>query len=118
MALTVNAGSYTADSFNKDSVSYIGPAKTVTIKDDVKLSRTAPKPSASFSGLGRTEAKLTRTLTLTGALTSLGDAIVSVQVSVPVGYTAANVDTLLDDFGAFVASASMKSHVKSQKISY
>jgi hypothetical protein len=118
MSLTVNAGTYAADSYNKDSVSYIGPAKTVSVKDDAKLSRTPPKATASFSGLGRTEAKLTRTLALTGALTPTGDAIITVNVAVPVGYTAANVDTLLDDMGAFVASASMKSHVKTQKISY
>lgn len=118
MTLAVNVGTYTADSFSKDSVSYIGPAKTVSIKDDLKLMRTPPKVSLSFSGLGRTEAKLTRTLTLTGALTPTGDAIISVNVAVPVGYTAANVDTLLDDMAALLASANMKTHVKSQKISY
>jgi len=118
MSLTVNAGTYTADSFSKDSVGYIGAAKTVTVKDDVRLARTAPKPTSVFSGLGRTSAKLTRTLTLTGALTPTGDAIIDVQVSVPVGYTAANIDTLLNDFGAFVASASFKTHVKSQQVAY
>lgn len=118
MSLTVNAGTYTADSFNKDYVGYIGAAKTVTVKDDVKLARTAPKPTSVFSGVGRTSAKLTRTLTLTGALTPTGDAIVDIQVSVPVGYTAANVDTLLNDMGAFLASASFKLHVKSQQISF
>lgn len=118
MSLTVNAGTYTADSFQKDSVAYIGAAKTVSVKDDVKLSRTAPKPTTVFSGLGRTTAKLTRTLTLTGALTPTGDAIVEINVAVPVGYTAANIDTLLNDFGAFLASASFKTHVKSQQISY
>jgi hypothetical protein len=118
MSLTVNAGTYTADSFQKDQVGYIGAAKTVSVKDDVVLKRTQPKPTAVFSGVGRTSAKLTRTLTLTGSLTPTGDAIVEINVSVPVGYTAANVDTLLDDFGAFLASASFKTHVKGQKISY
>lgn len=118
MSLTVNAGTYTADSYGVNQVGYIGAAKTVTVKDDVKLSRTAPKPTAVFSGVARTSAKLTRTLTLTGALTPTGDAIVDIQVSVPVGYTAANIDTLLNDMGAFLASASFKTHVKSQQISY
>jgi hypothetical protein len=118
MSLTVNAVTYTADSFNKDSIGYIGPAKTVSVKDDVKLSRTAPKPTASFSGLGRTSAKITRTLALTAALTPTGDAIVEVLVAVPVGYTAANVDSILNDMGAFVASASFKTHVKSQQVAY
>lgn len=118
MSLTVNTGTYTGDSYQKDQVGYIGAAKTVSVKDDVKLSRTAPKPTAVFSGVGRTSAKLTRTLTLTGALTPTGDAIVDIQVSVPVGYTAANVDSLLNDMGAFLASASFKTHVKSQQIAF
>lgn len=118
MALTINAKTYTADSFQKDQVGYIGTAKTVTVKDDVKLGRTAPKPTSVFSGLGRTQAKLTRTLTLTGALTPTGDAICQIDVAVPVGYTAGDIDTLLNDMGAFLASASFKSHVKSQQVSF
>lgn len=118
MSLTVNAATYNTDSFAANQIGYIGPAKTVSVKDDVKLSRTAPKPTSTFSGVGRTSAKLTRTLSLTGALTPTGDAIVDIQVSVPVGYTAANIDTLLNDMGAFLASASFKTHVKSQQISY
>lgn len=118
MALTIDTQSYVADSFQKDIVTYVGPAKTVSVKDDLKLSRQAPKASSAFSGLGRTSAKLTRTLTLTSALTPTGDAIVTVDVAVPVGYTAADVDELLDDMGEFLASASFKTHVKSQKISY
>lgn len=118
MALTINAKTYTADSFQKDAIAYIGSAKTVSVKDDVRLARTAPKTSVSFSGVGRTQAKMTRTLTLTGAVTETGDAICDISVSVPVGFTAADVDTLLNDMGAFLASASFKTHVKSQQISY
>jgi hypothetical protein len=118
MALTVNAATYNGDSYQKDSVTYIGPAKTVSVKDDVKLARTAPKPTITFSGVGRTQFKLTRTLALTGALTPTWDAIVTVDVSVPVGFTAANIDTMLNDAGAFVSSASFKTHVKSQQIAY
>lgn len=118
MSLTINAKTYTADSFQKDSIAYIGSLKTVTVKDDVKLNRTAPKATSVFSGVGRTTAKMTRTLTLTGALTPSGDAIVEINVSVPVGYTAADVDTILNDMGAFLASASFKTHVKSQQINY
>lgn len=118
MALTINAKTYSADSFQKDSVGYIGTGKTVTVKDDVKLQRTAPKPTSVFSGLGRTQAKMTRTLTLTGALTPTGDAICQIDVAVPVGYTAADIDTLLNDMGSFLASASFKSHVKSQQVSF
>lgn len=118
MSLTINAKTYNADSFQQNAVGYIGPLKTVSVKDDVVLRRTAPKTTDVFSGVGRTTAKLTRTLNLTGAKTLTGDALVEVNVSVPVGYAAADVDTLLNDTGAFLASASFKTHVKSQQVNY
>jgi hypothetical protein len=118
MALTVNAKTFTADSFQKDIVSYFGPAKTVTVKDDIRLARTAPKPSVTFSGVGRTSAKLSRTFTLTGALTPTGEAILEINVSVPAGFASADVDSLLNDMGSFLSSASCKTHVKSQQITY
>lgn len=118
MTIIFNTKTYTADSFQKDQVGYIGAAKTVTVKDDFKMLRTAPKPTVTFSGVGRTSVKLTRTLTLTGALTPTGDAILEVNVSVPVGYASADVDALLNDMGALVAGADMKTHVKTQKVSY
>lgn len=118
MSLTINAKTYTADSFQQNQVGYIGTLKTVSAKDDCVLRRTAPKATDVFSGVGRTSAKLTRTLTLTGAKTPTGDAICDISVSVPVGYAAADVDAVLNDMGAFLASASFKTHVKSQQISY
>lgn len=118
MSLTINAKTYTADSFNANLVGYIGPLKTASVKDDTKLSRVAAKPTVTFSGVSRTDAKLTRTLTLTGALTPTGDAIVDINVSIPVGYTGADVDSMLNDFGAFLASADFKTHVKTQKIAF
>lgn len=118
MSLVFNTKTYNADSYQKDSVGYVGVLKTVSVKDDVVLRRTAPKPTSVFSGVGRTSAKLTRTLTLTGALTPTGDAICEISVSVPVGYASADVDALLNDMGALLSSASMKTHVKSQTISF
>lgn len=118
MSLTINAKTYTADSFQRDSVGYIGASKTVSVKDDVRLSRTAPKATDVFSGLGRTNCKITRTLTLTGAKTTSSDAILEISVAVPVGFTAADVDTLLNDMGSFLASASFKTHVKAQQVAY
>jgi hypothetical protein len=118
MSLTFNTKTYNADQFQPSSITYIGAAKTVSTKDDLVLRRTAPKPTAVFSGVGRTEWKLTRTLTLTGALTPTGDAIVDISVSVPVGYTSADVDALLNDAGAALSSADFKTHVKSQKINF
>lgn len=118
MSLTVNAATYTADSFQQNRVGYIGTNHSVTVKDYVSLSRVAPKPTATFSGLGRTEAKLTRTVTLTNALTPTADAIVTISVAIPVGMAAAGVDVVLNDMGAFLASASFKTHVKAQQIAY
>lgn len=118
MTVSVNAKVYTANNFSLNAVAYNGPAKTASVKDDLKLLQTAPKPTTVFSGVGRTSARLSRTLTLTGSLTPTGDAVLEINVSVPVGYTAADVDTLLNDMGAFLASASFKTHVKTPQIAF
>lgn len=118
MSLVFNTKTYNADSYGSNAVGYNGAAKTVSVKDDLVLRRTQPKPTSVFSGVGRTSAKLTRTVTLTGALTPSGDAILDVSVNIPVGMAAADVDSLLNDMGALVSSASFKTHVKSQQISF
>lgn len=118
MSLSINAKTYTADSFAKDKVGYAGPNHTVSVKDYASLSRVAPKRVLTSSGVGRTAAKLTRTHTLTGAIEPTRDLIGSVDLAVPVGIAGADVDTYLNDLGAFVASAAFKTHVKSQLISF
>lgn len=118
MSLSINAKTYTADSFASSSVGYIGTGKTVTVKDDVVLRRQSPKPTAVFSGVGRTYAKLTRTLTLTAALTPSSDAFVNIEVMIPVGAASADIDTLLNDMGAFLSSATFKTHVKAQQVAF
>lgn len=118
MSLTINAKTFTADSFATNSIGYIGVLKTVSIKDDVVLKRTSPKLTDTFSGVGRTSAKMTRTFALTGAKTLASDAICEISVSVPVGYAGADVDALLNDMGSFLASASFKTHVKSQQVNF
>lgn len=117
MSLTVNAKTYTPDSYGSNTVGYVGPANTVSVKDVVKLARTAPKASDTFSGTGRTQAKMTRTLTLTGAKTATGDAILDVQAQVPVGFASADVDTLCADMAAWMATAAFKDLLKKQLIS-
>lgn len=118
MSLTINSKTYTADGFATDSVSYLGAAKTVSIKDDVVLRRQKIRPSSTFSGVSRTAAKLTRTLPLTGALTPTADAFIGADVMIPVGFAAADVDALLNDMGAFISSAAFKAHVKSRLINF
>jgi hypothetical protein len=116
MSLSINTKTYNPDSYQKDQVSYVGVNNTLSVKDKVVLARTAPKPTAEFSGVGRTMAKLTRTLSLTGALTPTADAIVDVQSQIPVGFTAADVDTLCADMGAWIASSQFKALLKHQLI--
>lgn len=118
MALTFNTKTYNADSYAGNRVGYVGALKTVSIKDDLSLSRSAPSPTANFSGVGKTMARLTRTLALTGAATLTGDAICKIEVSVPVGFASADIDALLNDMGALLSGADFKAHVKTQKINY
>lgn len=118
MALVFNSKTYTADQFGTDAVGYKGAAATLSVKDDLQMSRVPAKPTSTFSGVGRTQAKITRTLTLTGALTPTGAAILAVSVSVPVGAASADIDALLNDMGALLSGADFKTHVKNQKISY
>jgi len=116
MSLTVNAKTYAADAVQRDSVAYAGPAHTVSAKDTIKLARTAPKPTEAFSGVGRYGAKLTRTLTLTGAKTTVADAIFDLTVQVPVGSTSADIDTLIGDMSVYLGTTGFKDAVKRQLI--
>lgn len=118
MSITFNTKTYSGDSFATNSIGYVGAGKTASVKDDLLLSRSAAKPTDTFSGLSRTEAKLTRTLTLTGAKTATGEVKIRVMVDVPVGYNPTDVDTLLNDAGALVSGADFKNHVKQQKINF
>jgi hypothetical protein len=118
MSLTFNAKTYTSDSFSANNVGYIGAAKTVSVADDLRLARTAAKPTATFSGTGRTEAKLTRTHTLTGAITTSGNSIARLEFALPVGIASADVDAICADLAALVGSADFKTHLKTQKINY
>lgn len=116
MSLTVNAKTYSADAVQRDTVAYAGPAHTVSVKDTIKLARTAPKPTEVFSGVGRYQAKLTRTLTLTGAKTTTADAIVDATFQVPVGSLAADIDTLIGDMAVYFGTTAFKDAVKKQLI--
>lgn len=119
MALnTFNTKSFVADSYNQDAVVYIGPAKTLTMKDDLRLARTKPKPSAVYSGNARTEAKLSRTVVLTDALTPTGDEIMTVSTQLPAGIADAAIDTLCADMGALIVSTDFKNSLKQLKIAF
>lgn len=116
--LVINAKNYAANSFQTNQIGYAGPGRTMSVKDDVVLKQTMPKPTTVFSGVSRSSSKLTRTLTLTGALTPTGEAIAEINVSVPVGAASADVDALLNDMGSYLSSATAKSVVKSQLLNF
>lgn len=118
MSLTINAKSFTADGYAANATNYAGPAKTLSLKDDLRLAKTSPKATATFSGVARTQAKLSRTLTLTGALTPSHDVIMDLAVSVPVGAASADIDSAVNDFAAWVAHASFKTLVKNLQTNY
>lgn len=113
MAIVVNTKSYVRDvNASANSVPYIGPANTVSIKDQISASRISPKATSTFSGMARSELKLTRTATLTNAKTSIGDAIGKININFPVGMTTADMDSFLTDFASFAASAEFKTLAK------
>jgi len=119
MTLTVNAKSYTAQSFGPKTVGYSGPGHTISVKDDIKITQAEPKPTATFAGVAKASVKLTRTLDLdNGGVLSVGNGIVEINTSIPVGADSADIDAMLNDMGAALASASYKEIVKTSKISF
>jgi hypothetical protein len=118
MSLTVNSKTYAADSVGPNLVAYAGPAHTSSVKDKLSVGRTVAKPTPVFSGVVRSDGKLTRTLTLTGALSPTGEAILEIKTSIPVGAAGADIDVMLNDMGAFLASASYKTIVKNSAINF
>jgi hypothetical protein len=118
MSLSVNTKTYAADSVGPNLVGYAGPNHTSSVKDKLSIGRTAAKPTVTFSGVVRSDGKLTRTLTLTGAITTTADAILEIKTSIPVGAASADIDAILNDMGAFLASASYKDIVKKSAINF
>lgn len=118
MSLTINAKTYTGNGSSPQAQAYIGPAKTASVLDDIRLSVVPAKPTTVFSGVIRANAKLSRTLTLTGSLTPSGVGIVEINVTVPVGAASADIDALLNDMGAGLASATWKTFVKTLQFSF
>lgn len=112
MSLTVNAKTYTVDSITGSTFGFQGPANTTIVKDRI-VQKTAPaKSSATFSGNSRFNVDLYRTHTLTGAKTTTADGSCKVGFVLPVGISAADVDSYCNDVGAYIASAAFKTNLK------
>lgn len=104
MAITLNTLAYEQDSWvNENNVVYRGPSASHTVRDEVQLKRTPPKPTADFGGVARSTIRRAKTLTLSNGKTA--DCVFNVEVSVPVGAVEANVDALRDDIGDLLISA-------------
>lgn len=113
MALTVNAKAYTPDGWDVNSVRFQGPNNTGSVKDRLLQKKTDAKATDQYSGNSRFQVKMTRTGTLTGAKTAVGDRIVDLNFSYPVGSASADIDSDCADLGAYIASAGFKAALKS-----
>lgn len=104
MTITVNTKAYAFDTNpTPNQGRHIGPAATFDVKDDLVLTRTAAKPTATFDGVARSSAKFTRTVTLASGETAT--AIGEASFSIPVGMAEADVDSLRDDLGDLLVSS-------------
>lgn len=108
MALTFNTKTYKLDQVVGNIATYFGIARGVGIKDDVVIKREVPKVTATFSGLGKGTARLTKTLPLTGAKSPSGDATFEINVKIPVGADAADVTAFFADGVALAAHQAIK----------
>lgn len=115
MALTVNAKTYNNDvPRSPDIMRYHGPGHSLSSNDYIDLARTAPKPTATYAGKGRTRFKLTRKAT--DGTSNLGDIIVDLTISTPVGTQESEQDSILADLGAWIVTANAESFFQDTKI--
>lgn len=106
MSLTLNTKAYAFDTFRSvDWARYLGPAHTLSVKDYLDVKRTAPKPTTTYAGQGKANAKMTRSLTDGATSDIVGDGIFELNSSFPVGSDAAAQQAFLDDFAAWLGSA-------------
>lgn len=115
MSLTINTKTYTNDvARSADSYRYLGPSHTFSFKDYVDTYRTAPKPTATSDGQGKAEIKMTRTCT--DGTNNIGTAISSFSVSFPVGAATSELQAVIDDFAAWLATAAADDLLIDQQI--
>lgn len=114
--MLINTRTYNPDRTLPDAVTYTGPAHTITLKDKFEMKRVYPKPSGTFLGVAKPNAKQTKTVTVNAVTGAVADAIINIGGSIPVGMSSADVDALLSDAAAFLASNDAKSLFKSLDI--
>jgi hypothetical protein len=105
MPLTIDTDTYENDvARTPDLMRYTGPAHTLSVNDYVDLGRTAPKPTADYAGKGRARFKIVRNST--DGTDSLGDAIIDINVSFPVGMQSTEQDAIINDVATWFATTS------------
>jgi hypothetical protein len=115
MALTVNTVSYDQDgSTGLDHQRYSSATHTADNNDYIDCKRSKSKPTADFAGVTRGSFKITRTTT--DGSVDLGNGILEISVSFPVGSQASEMQAFLDDAGSWLATAEADDVLISQKI--
>ena len=116
MALTVNAKTYSNDvPRGSDSYRYLGTAHTASKADYIDLYRTSAPEGDEGKVKSKGRAKLTRGVT-NGTSQLATDLIFDCNCMVPTGTASAEIDSALNDLGAWIASAAFKSVVKNGTI--
>lgn len=117
MPITVNTVAFTQDSFQTpNKVQYTSPSHNFSEKDMLTLARTAPKPTATYKGVGRFEVKRTKTVTVADG--SQKDALVTLNVAFPVGISDADADALVDDVGDWIITAEGKGALRKHDLTF
>lgn len=111
MSITLNTLAYVQDAFlTPNKVQYVGPSHSFAALDVIHLSRQAPKPTTTFAGIGRSEMKRSKTVTLADG--SKAVAFAGVYFHLPVGISDADADAIRDDVADFALSADAGSLAK------
>lgn len=97
MAVTLSTKAYNQDRIGPDTISYAGPANTLSVQDLLVLSRTYPKAVGSFGGMARPGFRLVRTVVLNADPATTALASLTISGAIPVGTAEADINSLIAD---------------------
>lgn len=116
--ITIDTKQYKKDSSTASSVTYNGPANTLSNKDTLDLSRVMPKKGGGTDGVGRPIAVFRRTTVTNSETGAKGINLLRLEGSLAVGTAAADIDELLDDAIAYLGTAEGRAHFKALTIEH
>lgn len=103
MSITVSTKTYALDAYTTpDRVKYVGPANTASVKDQIFMSRVAPKKTKDFDGVVRAAEKTVKSVVINGITR---DCIAETFFSYPVGTPGADVTALRVDHSSLISAA-------------